>query len=489
MDISDINNIGHAWASWERDEANKGKGVRSKGWVTKEQMRKNAAQKTLGIMIAVAVLTIVASIFIKVFGKTVGAIMMVVLALGLPICYFMQENSGYNVQWAPLWIVGIALLLKIYFKLFGMKWGLRIGIPMLAIVGAGVFLDKKKDAGLTSPAIESLDSGASSSSVVGEGDKEDEAIKVANKKMEELVRQIKEKTDANSGVRRAGEIKKKFNEIITGFNSYTAEEAYAECYKYADASGWLKDERDRGSANKDEKRSHREEEKCADDNASAAEIDKVDLFTEDEPEAELGALAKVASDGMSDANETAPAEAAQYLEEMSARLDELFAKIRSNKKPTTSDYELDSRVEYLKNIYEQELRRLQYDHESLSETKAVADKAYMKASKHAYRMHWIISDDEKRVEQDVALYLTGISAKLENLCVQVRANKRPTTPNYELNSRVEYLKGMFDREMRFPLRDRWNSFEEAKQHADKAYKACLDHALGMGWIDGMSFIK
>ena len=57
MDISDINNIGRAWASWERDEANKGKGVRSKGWVTKEQMRKNAAQKTLGIMIAVAVLT------------------------------------------------------------------------------------------------------------------------------------------------------------------------------------------------------------------------------------------------------------------------------------------------------------------------------------------------------------------------------------------------------------------------------------------------
>ena len=45
MDISDINNIGHAWASWERDEANKGKGVRPKGWVTNEQMRKNAAQK------------------------------------------------------------------------------------------------------------------------------------------------------------------------------------------------------------------------------------------------------------------------------------------------------------------------------------------------------------------------------------------------------------------------------------------------------------
>lgn len=86
-------------------------------------------------------------------------------------------------------------------------------------------------------------------------------------------------------------------------------------------------------------------------------------------------------------------------------------------------------------------------------------------------------------------YLKEISAKLESLYAQVRANKKPTTPDYELNSRVEYLKGMFDREMRSPLRDRWNSFDEAKQHADKAYKACLDHALGMGWIDGMSYIK
>lgn len=389
MDISNINNIGHAWASWERDEANKGKGVRSKGWVTKEQMRKNAAQKTLGIMIAVAVLTALSAIFIKIFGKAVGALMMVVLVVGLPTCYIIREVYGYNVQLLPLWIVGFALMLKIFTIIFGRKWGLRVGIPMLAIVGAGVFVDKKMEAGLALPAIESLDSGASSNSVAGESDNEDEEIKVATKKMEELARQIKEKTDANSGVRRAREIKKKFNEIITGFNSYTAEEAYAECYKYADASGWLKDERDRGSANKDEKRSHREEGKCADDNASAAEIDKVDLFNEDEPEAELGALAKVASDGMSDANETAPAEAAQYLEEMSARLDELFAKIRSNKKPTTSDYELDSRVEYLKNMYEQELRCAIYDHKSFSETRSVADKAYKTCLEHALGMGWI----------------------------------------------------------------------------------------------------
>ena len=489
MDISDINNIGHAWASWERDEANKGKGVRSKGWVTKEQMRKNAAQKTLGIMIAVAVLTALSAIFIKIFGKAVGALMMVVLVVGLPTCYIIREVYGYNVQLLPLWIVGFALMLKIFTIIFGRKWGLRVGIPMLAIVGAGVFVDKKMEAGLALPAIESLDSGASSNSVAGESDNEDEEIKVATKKMEELVRQIKEKTDTHSGDRRAQEIRKKFNEIITGFNSYTAEEAYTECHNYAAASGWLKDERDRGSANKDEKRSHREEEKCADDNASAAEIDKVDLFNEDEPEAELGALAKVASDGMSDANETAPAEAAQYLEEMSARLDELFAQIRSNGKPTTPDYELDSRVEYLKNMYEQELRCTPHDHKSLPETKAVADKAYRLIRSHAYRMHWIISDEEKRVEQEVASYFKSISTKLENLCAQVRANKKPTTPNYELNSRVEYLKGMFDREMRFPLRDRWNSFEEAKQHADKAYKACLEHALGMGWIDGMSYIK
>ena len=156
MDISNINNIGHAWASWERDEANKGKGVRSKGWVTKEQMRKNAAQKTLGIMIAVAVLTALSAIFIKIFGKAVGALMMVVLVVGLPTCYIIREVYGYNVQLLPLWIVGFALMLKIFTIIFGRKWGLRVGIPMLAIVGAGVFVDKKMEAGLALPAIESL---------------------------------------------------------------------------------------------------------------------------------------------------------------------------------------------------------------------------------------------------------------------------------------------------------------------------------------------
>ena len=41
---------------------------------------------------------------------------------------------------------------------------------------------------------------------------------------------------------------------------------------------------------------------------------------------------------------------------------------------------------------------------------------------------------------------------------------------------------MFDREMRFPLRDRWNSVEEAKTHTVKAYQTCLNHALRMNWI-------
>ena len=117
MDISKVNDVAYAWASHERNESNKGKNVNQKGWVTKEQMRKDAAQKTLGIMIAVAALTLLANIFIKVFGKAIGAVMMVVLALGLPICFFIQENMGYNIKWLPLWIVAFALVLKIFTKI------------------------------------------------------------------------------------------------------------------------------------------------------------------------------------------------------------------------------------------------------------------------------------------------------------------------------------------------------------------------------------
>ena len=134
MDINNINDVAYAWASHERNEANRGKGVRSKGWVTKEQMRKDAAQKALGIMIAIAALTILVSIFIKIFGKVTGTIMMIVLVLGFPICYLIQESTGYNIQWLPLWIVAFALALKLFTKMFGRKWGLRIGIPIVGII-------------------------------------------------------------------------------------------------------------------------------------------------------------------------------------------------------------------------------------------------------------------------------------------------------------------------------------------------------------------
>ena len=97
--------------------------------------------------------------------------------------------------------------------------------------------------------------------------------------------------------------------------------------------------------------------------------------------------------------------------------------------------------------------------------------------------------DKERSMAAVRQCLKDASARLDELFAQIRSNKKPTTPDYELNSRTEYLKGMFDREMRFPIRDRWNSFEEAKLHADKAYKTCLDHALRMGWIDDMAYTK
>lgn len=251
MDISDINNVAHAWASWERDEANKGKGHRSRDWRNKADMRKDAAQKALILMALVAVLTALSAIFIKIFGKVVGALMIVVLALGLPICWFIQDNYGYNVQWLPLWIVGFTLMLKIFTKVLGRKWGVWIGVPFLAIIGVAAYVENEKmDNGPVPTATVSLDSSTSSKSVKREEYKKADEIKIARKRMEELVRQIKSKTDEHSGSVRAREIKRKFDEIINGFNSYTAEEACVECYKYADAAGWLKDTKVQNSAKK-----------------------------------------------------------------------------------------------------------------------------------------------------------------------------------------------------------------------------------------------
>ena len=481
MDISDINNIGHAWASWKRDEANKGKGVRSKGWVTKEQMRKNAAQKTLGIMIAVAVLTVLSAIFIKIFGKAIGVLMMVVLALGLPICWFIQENFGYNVQWLPLWIVGFALLLKICTKVLGRKWGLRIGVPIVIIIGLATCFGPND---------------------INATKKKPGAVATMDAAVDELIKQIEANTDPMSAKPRVERIRKIFRNgkiqgLTTGHSQFCVEHAYQECLALAKSSGWIKNN-DGTLPKEDSKTSNvcistSSSESIVDTSDKESFLDEGGLDTEEEGDGALNTsnidTTEACADPVPTVNETASAEAAQYLIDMSARLDELFAQIRLDKKPTTADYELDSRVEYLKNMYEQELRCTPYDNKSLSETKAVADKAYRLINSYAHRMHWIKSEEEKRIEQEVAAYLKDVSEKLGDLCAQVRANKKPTTPDYELNSRVEYLKGMFDREMRFPLRDRWNSVEEAKLHADKAYKTCLDHALRMGWIDGMSYIK
>ena len=135
-------------------------------------------------------------------------------------------------------------------------------------------------------------------------------------------------------------------------------------------------------------------------------------------------------------------------------------------------------------MYEQELRCTPYNHNSLADTKAITDKAYRLISSHAYRMHWIESDEEKSIEQSATAYLNCVSAKLEDLIAQVRANRNAMTPSYELDSRAKYLKDMFDREMRFPLRDRWDSVDKAKTHTDNAYKKCLNHAKRMNWIKG-----
>ena len=86
------------------------------------------------------------------------------------------------------------------------------------------------------------------------------------------------------------------------------------------------------------------------------------------------------------------------------------------------------------------------------------------------------------IEKGAAEYLDDAMKKVGLLVSQIKSNS--SEPGYILDDRAEYIEQMFDRRMRFPLRDRWNSIEEAKAHTDRAYQACLDHALRMNWIKG-----
>ena len=74
--------------------------------------------------------------------------MIAILAVGLPVCYVIHDNTGCNVQWLPLWIVGFALLLKAFTKMFGRKWGLIVGIPLSLGICVGANVDKEEFAGL-----------------------------------------------------------------------------------------------------------------------------------------------------------------------------------------------------------------------------------------------------------------------------------------------------------------------------------------------------
>lgn len=494
MDIDKINDVAYAWASHERNEANRGKGVRSKGWVTKEQMRKDAAQKAIGIMIVFAALTLLANIFIKIFGKAIGAVMMVVLVLGLPICFFIQENMGYNIKWLPLWIVAFALSLKIFTKIFGKKWGMLIGIPVTVVVGLVINqpeeneqrIDEAYDANPTAKTAKALKRGepiVSTSPTVEKGmspitrieqpsEKTEKLVEVApniiqkpnvkatgvpmeekaeygevTSAMIELIRRIKSATDPSLAVLRVQKIRNMFIRIMNGHDftgkPNTAIAAYNECLKLAQASGWLQND------------------------AQAVSESNV-----------------VKSTDAHAVNETKPsdmnADYDEYLKKASEKFNNLLMQVRTNKSPTTPNYEIDSRVEHLKNTFEQEVRCTPFNRSSLSETKSVVDSAYQKCVDHAYRMHWIKTEQELSIEKGASAYLDEAMKKIELLVSQIKLNT--SEPSYVLNDRAKYIKEMFDREMRFPLRDRWNSVEEAKTHTVKAYQTCLNHALRMNWI-------
>ena len=466
MDISDISNIAHAWASWERNEANKGKGVRSKGWVTKEQMRRDAAQKTLALIIFSAIVALFSYIFIKVFGKILGVIVMLSIIAILAIAY-IQKELGNDIHWlgvSIVGVVGIAAVIRIFQK-FGRKWGLVIGIPIIAIIVAIAFAPAEKsnvpeadagsiprDRGAELQVVE--ESGHDGKMVdkiapVNESPEEDGADNV-EEKLSELKRKVAANTDAAEGESRMKKIMARYERVKNRTDAdgrpHSASFAYDKCVEYARLRGWLPKE--------DKSTSAAENEICSN---------------------------KVNDQAIKGGQESSAEAVELYLKVVSNRLETLIDRVRASKGSTTSNYELDSRVDFLRDKFDQGIKNA--THCSFDEAKDIADKAFESCQEHAYRMHWIKTEEEKAIEAEASAYLKSVSEKLEGLIEQMKACKNDMTPDYEITSRAEYLRKMFDREMRFPLRDRWNSVEEAKTHTDKAFESCQEHAYRMHWIN------
>ena len=102
-----INDLANAWARSERNDANRGKKVNQKGWVTLEKMRKNAAQKQAILAILLVILIVVIQVlaflikglfsknkFVKIF----SAIGLLAFAIGTVILVKHIYKDDYTAE-------------------------------------------------------------------------------------------------------------------------------------------------------------------------------------------------------------------------------------------------------------------------------------------------------------------------------------------------------------------------------------------------------
>lgn len=98
LDINTIHNISTAFASAERDRVNRNKNVNQKGYISKEQMRKNAAQMTFGFIFYI--------VFFKVLSKAIKFL------FGIPLRLFGRK-AGIIINISVLSFIALFFIIGI----------------------------------------------------------------------------------------------------------------------------------------------------------------------------------------------------------------------------------------------------------------------------------------------------------------------------------------------------------------------------------------
>lgn len=147
MDINAINDFSYAIASGERNEANRGKHVNQKGWVTKEDARKQAAQTAAGIVVFIMLCDYLKQAFFfmaKRYGKAWGvpALLFSILASFYAIanifCLIVGEPTS---EWGAVLFGGsLIALLELKRSKYGEKAIARFGKKVVEIVSIVIVL-------------------------------------------------------------------------------------------------------------------------------------------------------------------------------------------------------------------------------------------------------------------------------------------------------------------------------------------------------------